>query len=79
MQVLIQVLPTFPLHCGHFSTNAGKWYIHGAYWSIWVCTLIQGGPLPILNGVATPISRVSYNCSYPFISGHLQGLNVHLY
>ncbi len=28
---------------------------------------VQGGPLPVISRVITPISRVSYNPSYPFI------------
>ena len=36
----------------------------------------QGGPLPVISGVITPISRVISPQANPFIFGHFLGLTV---
>ena len=56
-------LPTFPLECGHFSPNVGKYTIHGSYGLGYTVThkfLTAGSPEKIsspgiLHGVRTPV------------------------
>ena len=39
----MEYLPTFPLECGHFSPNVGKYSLHGASGVVLFSSLFFGG------------------------------------